>query len=245
MQDATIQVNSRGSLRVRQVGEESTPVITIDDFAVDTSAVIANACRADGYGPDNFSSYPGIRADLPRGYVIPVLNSIYRLLFQVFNVPPNLGLKPANAVYSLISTAPENLSLAQRVPHFDSNSPWYLAILHYLNPGDFCATGLFRHRPTGYERISEARLPRFIETSAAFVRKHGEPPGQYISASTDHFELYDSFEYRPNRLVVYPGNLLHSGLVDPARDIDPDPRTGRLTANIFVDFVEDSQGGAS
>jgi hypothetical protein len=29
---------------------------------------------------------------------------------------------------------------------------------------------------------------------------------------------------------------LHSGLVDPAVDINPDPRAGRLTANIFVDF---------
>ena len=49
-------------------------------------------------------------------------------------------------------------------------------------------------------------------------------------------ELYHRIDYRPNRLVVYPGCLLHSGLVNPVIDVDSNPRTGRLTANIFVDF---------
>jgi hypothetical protein len=57
-----------------------------------------------------------------------------------------------------------------------------------------------------------------------------------VKGSNDEYELYHRIEYRPNRLVVYPGCLLHSGLVNPAVDINPDPRTGRLTANIFVDF---------
>jgi hypothetical protein len=245
MQNSIIQVNPRGSLQVRYVGQEKTPVITIDNFVVDTSEIIDCACLPAAYGPDRHSSYPGVRAPLPRDYVLAVLNSIHRLLFQVYRVPAELGLKPANTVYSLVSTAPEDLSLAQRVPHFDSTGPWHLAILHYLNPGDFCATGLFRHRPTGFERISQERLARFIESSEEHVRAHGQPPRQYISDSTDHFELYDRVGYQANRLVVYPGNLLHSGLVDPAKDINPDPRTGRLTANIFVDFIADSRGEVS
>jgi hypothetical protein len=54
--------------------------------------------------------------------------------------------------------------------------------------------------------------------------------------SDAHFTLYHAVDYRANRLVIYPGSLLHSGLIDPAHDIDDDPETGRLTANIFVDF---------
>jgi hypothetical protein len=236
MQDTTIQVNPRGSLEIRHVGNEKTPVIVIDDFLLDTADVIEGACRAVDYGPDATSAYPGLRAKLPRDYVIAVLNSIYRLLFKVFTVPATLNLKPVNSVYSLITTPEDELSLAQRVPHFDSNGLHYLAVLHYLSPGDFCATGLFRHRPTGFERITEERKVEFLRTSEAWVEAHGEPPRKYINASTGHYELYDRIEYRPNRLAAYPGNLLHSGLVEPQRDINSDPRTGRLTANIFVDF---------
>ena len=236
MQEASIQINPKASLTVRHVGEEKTPLIIIDDFALDTGDVIDYACQSVDYGPDSTSAYPGVRGTLPRSYVRQVLNNIYRLLFQVYSVPDNLGLKTVNTVYSLISTPVDELALAQCVPHFDSNDPFYLAVLHYLNPGDFCDTGLFRHKPTGFEKITEPRLAEFIQSSKAFVETHGKPPQKYIDSSTGHFELYDRIEYKPNRLVAYPGCLLHSGLVDPARDINPDPGTGRLTANIFVDF---------
>ena len=70
------------------------------------------------------------------------------------------------------------------------------------------------------------------------MKTHGLPPAKYIDASTDHYEIIHEIEYRPNRLVMYPGNLLHSGLVKPERDLGWDPATGRLTANLFIDFVE-------
>jgi len=236
MQEASIQINPKASLKVLNVGEERTPVIIIDDFALDTGDIIEFASQSVDYGPDSTSAYPGVRGTLPRSYVRMVLNTIYRLLFQVYSVPDNLGLKTVNTVYSLISTPVSELSHAQCVPHFDSNDSFYLAVLHYLNPGDFCDTGLFRHNPTGFEKITEPRHAEFIQSSRTFIETHGKPPQKYINTSTDHYELYGQIEYKPNRLVAYPGCLLHSGLVDPTRDINPDPRTGRLTANIFVDF---------
>lgn len=238
MQEASIQINQKASLEVLNVGEEKTPVIIIDDFAMDTGDIIEYACHSVDYGVDDTSAYPGVRGELPRSYVRMVLNTIYRLLFQVYSVPDSLGLKTVNTVYSLISTPVDELVLAQCNPHFDSNDSLYLAVLHYLNPGDFCDTGLFRHKPTGFETVTQPRLDEFIQSSKTFIESHGEPPQEYINSSTNHFELYDRVQYKPNRLVAYPGCLLHSGLVDPARDINPDPRTGRLTANIFVDFKQ-------
>jgi hypothetical protein len=236
MQEAGIQINPKATLKVLNVGEEETPVIIIDDFALDTGDIIEYACRSVDYGVDDTSAYPGVRGSLPRSYVRTVLNTVYRLLFQVYSVPDSLGLKTVNTVYSLISTPVDELVLAQCNPHFDSNDSLYLAVLHYLNPGDFCDTGLFRHKPTGFETVTQPRLDEFIQSSKTFIESHGEPPQEYINSSTNHFELYDRIQYKPNRLVAYPGCLLHSGLVDPVRDINPDPRTGRLTANIFVDF---------
>ena len=219
MSDLAIQVNPKASLQVLNVGLEKTPVIVIDDFAVDISGVIEHACSNVDYGPDSTSAYPGIRGGLPRSYVRAVLNRIYRLLFQVFAVPSSLGMKTVNTVYSLIATPENELSSAQCVPHFDSTGAYYLAVLHYLNPGDYCDTGLFRHRPTGFEKILENRREAFLASSKAFVEANGPPKQGYLKASDDHFELYEQIEYKPNRLVAYPGCLLHSGLVDPAVDI--------------------------
>ena len=236
MQNVSIAVSRKSTLDVRQVGRERTPVIVIDDFAEDTSDLIECACAAADYEPDTTSRYPGLRAKLPRGYVIAVLNALFPLLQQVYRVPPGLGMKPVNTVYSLITTPESELTPRQCAPHFDSTRPFYLAVLHYLNAAIHCDTGLFRHRQTGLERITDEVVDVYIRAREAHAQENGPPPRAYISGSNDQFELYERIEYRPNRLVVYPGNLLHSGLVDPAVDIDRDPRSGRLTANIFVDF---------
>ena len=235
MVEITLEGNPKTSLQVLKVGHEQTPVVQIDNFSTDTAGLIDFGASGVAYGPDG-TGYPGVRSMLPKSYVRAVLGRIYRLLFQVYAIPTQLGLRPVNTVYSLISTPESKLSPAQCVPHFDSYGPYYLAILHYLSPGSFCGTGLFRHRPTGFEKILDSRREAFYAASKAFEDQNGPPPQKYINGSNDHFELYEQIEYRPNRLVVYPGCLLHSGLVDPAVDIDPDPRTGRLTANIFADF---------
>ena len=236
MQDVLFAVNSRASLSVRQVGRERTPVIVIDDFAASTDRLVEAACGDLEYGPDSTSRYPGVRARLPRDYVVGVLNKLYTLFYQVYAVPADLGMKPVNAVYSLITTPESDLEPRQCAPHFDSTRPYYLAVLHYLNAGQHCDTGLFRHRETGLERITDGVSAEYIQSREAWAERHGPLSPAYIKGSNEQFELYDRIEYRPNRLAVYPGGLLHSGLVDPAIDIDGNPRTGRLTANVFVDF---------
>lgn len=236
MQDISFAVNPNASLKVDKVGRDHTPVIVIDDFGVDLAGMIDYACESAEYGPDTTSMYPGLRAKLPNSYVKLVLKQIYRLLFSAYKVPADLGMKAVNAAYSLIATPESELKHGQRRPHFDSNRPYYLAILHYLNAGSFCDTGLFRHRATGLERITEGHVESYIQSCEAYAAAHGQPGRAYVKGSNEQYELYHRVEYRPNRLVAYPGCLLHSGLVDPAVDINPDPRTGRLTANIFVDF---------
>lgn len=236
MQEATFRINRQASLEVYAVGEERTLVIVIDDFAEDTGGVIAHACETADFGADGATAYPGVRAPLTRGHVVAELDALYPLLRKVYSVPGRLRMKPLSAFYSLVATPECDLKRHQRVPHYDSNRPYYYAITHYLNPGNFGGTGLYRHRPTGFESVAGARLARYIEARDAFFAEHGDPPPRYFGASDAHYEMFDRIDYRPNRLIAYPGFLLHSGLVDPSRDVNPDPRTGRLTSNIFVDF---------
>lgn len=236
MTEPTFQVNPKSSPQVIAVGEEETLVIIIDDFALDTAEVVDYACAVADFAADATSAYPGPRAPLTRGHVIAELDALYPLLRKVYAVPDKLGMRPINSVYSLLATPESKLRTLQRLPHIDSSRPYYFAITHFLNSGEFGGTGLYRHRPTGFETITEDRLAKYVEAGDAFLAEHGDPPQRYFGESDAHYELFDQIGYRPNRLAVYPGYLLHSGLVEPSRDINSDPRTGRLTSNIFVDF---------
>ena len=41
-------------------------------------------------------------------------------------------------------------------------------------------------------------------------------------------------EARPDRLVLYRGRLLHSGVIPAPQALSDDPKTGRLTINMFL-----------
>lgn len=222
--------------QVIKVGQEQTPVIVIDNFCVSVQDIIADACDNQTFAGDNNSYYPGIRATLPRDYVVKLLKAIYQGIYKVYGIDRSLALKIKLTYFSLINTPAKQLSLLQRIPHFDATQPNYFAILHYLNPGEHGGTGFFRHKNTGFEKIDEQRIGHYIKTCEDHMNEHGEPAAKYHNANSEQFDLYDQVAYKPNRLVIYPGNLLHSTVVNLNNDIDGDPATGRLTSNIFVEF---------
>lgn len=233
-----IVVNKHQSPDIRLVGNERTPVIVIDGPIVAAEPLIRAATQHSGFHFDRRLAYPGLRAQLPDNYIDTLLPSLIPLLQKVYEIPASYDYHLVHQVFSLITTAPEDLAILQRVPHFDSLNHYYFATVHYLNPGTYAGTGIFRHRPTGFERISDARYPAYVKAAEAHMQARGRPAAEYIGSSTDHYELVEEIEYEPNRLIIYPGNLLHSGLIRPERDINPDPSKGRLTANLFMDFFE-------
>ena len=230
-----IRTNPASSPQVFAVGEERTPVIVIDDFALDTGDVIRYAVQSASFATDETYVYPGVRAKPPREYIQEIVRALGPSLGQVYSIPAGLALA-VNSYYSLVATPPAELQVLQRVPHFDSTTRYFYAITHYLNPGEFGGTGLFRHKPTGFENVTDDRIQAYARAGDAYLREHGDPPAEYIRATDDHYELFEAIDYRPNRLIAYPGSLLHSGLIDPDMDINPDPATGRLTANFFMRF---------
>lgn len=230
-----VTLSADAQLAVKLVGEEKTPVIVIDDYAKDCAPVLQHACQQN-YTFDKSGYYPGLRAPAPKSYVFSLLKSIYETLRDVYAVPSTYEFKPRLGYYSLVSLPPEELSLLQRIPHFDSNNSYYLAVLHYLNPGNFGGTAFFRHKPTGFERIGNARVDEYIRSVQDCFSHSGEPESKYIAGNTEQYEICDTVDYQQNRLVIYPGSLLHSGMVDPSVDVNADPQSGRLTGNIFVEF---------
>lgn len=238
MSQAPFQVNRAASPKVHLVGAERTPVVIIDEFAVEPADLIDYACASGHFNAEASSAYPGVRAPMTQDQVVVQLRALAPLLRKVYEVPQRLYIKPVNAAFSLITTPETDLNTLQRLPHIDSTRPYYFAITHYLNSGAFGGTGLYRHQPTGFEKVTEERLPEYVRSGDAYLAAHGEPASRYFGRGDDHFAMFDCIDYRSNRLVCYPGALLHSGLVDPDVDINGDPRTGRLTANTFVEFSQ-------
>ena len=221
---------------VLAIGNEQTCAIVIDDFAKDVVSIRDEACRIPDYAEDGKTGYPGVRTPLPGAYVKTVMEAITPLLYEQYAIPSTLSPNVELAYYSLLTTPARKLNPLQRLPHFDTNNTHYYAVLHYLNEGDFGGTGFFRHRPTGFERVTRARSDIYKQSASAFMAVRGLPEEKYINSSTNHYELITGVAYKANRLVIYPGNLLHSGLVSEAVDVCSDPARGRLTANIFIDF---------
>ena len=226
---------------IRVVGDEKTPIVVLDDLLDSVDAIRDYAAKNAEFMPDKHFAYPGIRAELPDPYVNAIAPQLAGLLAHTYEVPRGFQFELIHRVFSLITTPPEDLAVPQRIPHTDTRLPFYFATVHYLNPGNHSGTGFFRHRPTGFERISEERYPDLLQTGTEHMQTEGMPAQKYIDGSDDHFELIAEVEHRPNRLIAYPGNLLHSGLIRPDVDITPDPSAGRLTANLFLHFAA---GGA-
>ncbi|SHF37679.1 hypothetical protein SAMN04487965_2077 [Microbulbifer donghaiensis] len=217
------------------IGREGTPILVVDGVAGFTEALQQSAARSH-FQPDGATMYPGLRAKMPREPALAILQAVYRQLYGLYQIPTDLRLKPLQAYFSLVTRSPNELGALQRIPHFDTSNPYFFALLLYLNPGVHGATGFFRHRPTGYERIGDARVESYFAAADRYMAEHGAPAQEYCTQSSGHYELYHQIEYRQHRLAIYPGNLLHSILVDTDHDIDADPRVGRLTANIFFEF---------
>jgi hypothetical protein len=120
------------------------------------------------------------------------------------------------------------------MPHFDGLGARRIAILHHLSRNGGGATSFYRHRATGFETLSEARLPAYNAAVNAELARSGLPAPAFIDGDTPIYERIARYEARFNRLLVYRGNTLHSGSVAPGRPLPADPHTGRFSINTFI-----------
>jgi hypothetical protein len=221
---------------LHRIGEGNYPLVIVDDFSPDFAAVLALADALAPYPRVTDTYYPGVRrmiakADLDAfAYSQAVCRQVAPLLGAAFGLK---GFKFVSASFSIVTAQPHALSPMQRIPHADSTDPKYLAILHYLRLPVPSGTAFYRQRSTGIERVSETNFERFVAAAAREIDSVPEDVG-YIQGSNDHFETIASVDAVPNRLIIYQGSVLHSGIVPPDMPLDADPRVGRLTANLFV-----------
>ena len=220
---------------LRRVGECQAPVVVIDNFS---GAAEGLAAVAEALAPYNASGnyYPGLRRvitetdEAANAYVERSCQAAAQFVAGAFDVD---AFDLVEASFSMVTLDPAALNPTQRAPHFDSNDPKYYALLHYLRVPEATGTAFYRQRSTGIERVTEDNISTFVTTAEREAAMLPDDSG-YINGSNQFFEQIGAVEGVPDRLIIYQGSLLHSGIIPAGMNLSPDPRVGRLTANFFL-----------
>lgn len=219
---------------ILRIGDQRTPLLIFDDVDPALTKMAKEGARTAKFDVAD-TYYPGIRATLGMPYVTQIVGAIYHQLYDIYSIPPGYQVGLKQAVYSLITLSPGELSLAQTMPHIDATSAFNFAILHYLNEGQHGGTTFYRHRATDCSQITDDKEQQYFNCLNREMTRDSAR-GSYITASDSSFEQIGKVAYKAGRIVVYPGNLLHSTEVDIRSDISSALDEGRLTANVFINF---------
>jgi len=217
-------------VRIETIGDEAQPLCILDDFAPDPDALRGFAATA-AFEPA-LHHYPGIRAALPAGYFDTALPAIAAAAAHAFGRTGPVTI--IDASFSIVTTPPAALGIAQRLPHVDAFTPDRIAFIHYLSPEGGDGTAFFRHRSTGFETVTKERRALYFRQLDTELRHRGPPPAAYVAGDTALFAQAHVAEARYNRALLYRSSNLHSGAISPEAALSPDPRQGRLTITAFL-----------
>jgi len=216
---------------LRRIGRGRHPVLVIDALTGNVGPIVEIAAALAPFPADTDSFYPGVRRHIVKedeaafAYAMGVLQKAGPFIVSAFG---HESFDWLEASFSMVTTPSDRLAPPQRAPHVDSSDPADLAILHYLS--DTEGTAFYRHRLTGIEQVDDGNRDLLI--------RHSEPAALtasgYVQDSDPDYERIGHVEGVADRLIVYRGSLLHSGIIPPDAVLSDDPRRGRLTANLFV-----------
>lgn len=219
-------------LSIERYGTEGEPIVIIDGFVSDPDALRGDAAML-AFAPMGLH-YPGIRAEVPSAASRRTLTALEPVAREVFGAA---ALDLAEGFYSLVTTRPAELAPIQRLPHFDGTDPARLALLLYLSHCSPGGTAFYRHRSSGFETVTEARLPAYRTALESEIDRSGLPAPRYIDGDTALFESIARIDGRYNRAILYRGNRLHCAWLPAGTSFDANAATGRLTMNLFLTAV--------
>jgi hypothetical protein len=176
-------------------------------------------------------SYPGARALITLN-TEPLIETLGSLWGEPL-IPYHSDYHPV--IFSAILNRNYPLTPWQRQPHIDQG----ITAMIYLNPAELCAggTGLYRHRPTGLDRIPIELTADFIQlaeqhgvsaealrspegyaeflNSVIFNPDFATKDNTFINDGNEFWELLFLIEMKPNRLVIFDGRQFHSQYILP------------------------------
>lgn len=225
-----VTLNRDAHIEMWKIGHEEQPVFIVDDALVEPEALVEFAQASGFVSPAEGSYYPGLNALLPANYLPTILAALQRPMIELYDMgaymPP-----PAFGFFGLATLPPETMAVRQALPHTDTHRANSLACVHFLGGVQFGGTAFYRHKATGFEVLTPIRSHPFTQTrTKELAEREGQPP----AALHDLYEETAYIESKFNRLILYRAASLHSAKLENTTGLSNDPRTGRLTANLFI-----------
>jgi hypothetical protein len=222
-----LEVNPNCQVTVEQVGAGKQKVLIVDNFYRHPHEVGRLALNLY-YHEDKtlVGGYPGSRAVITLD-TVPLIGALGKLWGEPL-APFHSNYHPV--IFSAITNQDYKLNVWQRQPHIDQG----VTAMMYLNPEGMChgGTGLYRHRPTGLERLPigvNAEVVRLAQqqgmnpavlkredgyaefmNTVVFNPNYATRDNAYINDGNDYWELLYLVEMKPNRLVIFDGRMPHS-----------------------------------
>lgn len=224
------------TIDIMAVGAERLPLIHIDGATTDPQALVDFACNAVAFAPVTDNLYPGLRAPMPLAYVRSMVARLDPLVRRVYGLS-QLRLARAECFFSIVATPAADLVPLQMAPHIDTSDPLHFATVHYLCSPHFGGTGFYQQLSTGFETISPDREAAWDSARDAMLSRRN--CAGYPSQETPDHQQVAAIPAAFDRLILYRSNALHAGIIDPGIDHPADPRTGRLTATMFIAYRAD------
>jgi len=231
-----LDLNSSVSTSLELVGNEREPVLAVDNVLREPGALVDFAVEQVTFTPawTTHGGYPGLRAPAPLNYARRLVRAYSPLIERAFFLKRVRPVR-VSCYLSLVTLKPEQLTQLQSIPHIDVADPSRFAFLHFLCDDHFGGTSFYRHRATGFETINPQQEPVYLEARDRELAEK-RPVAEYIDSDNAHYVKTATISARQNRVLIYRSQLLHSGQILPDMSFSNDPREGRLTANVFVNY---------
>ncbi len=133
---------------------------------------------------------------------------------------------------SKVTLEPEQLNAFQTMPHYDSLAAHDMAAVHYLSGEHLGGTHFYRYKKANklqFTKQDEALIMQMVQE----VKQSAKERQGYMNESDNIFENVFSIEAKPNRIVIYSGNISHSANITDQVDFDKRAQHNRTSINSF------------
>jgi hypothetical protein len=224
----------KNSSSVNYIGLNQTPVLVFD-FNIDFSDYLikkASTYKMDWIPASNF--YPGIWSKVPTDFCTELQNFIQPYIDKhLFNCKSKVS--NTYSCYAMAVKDKDHLTIAQKIPHFDSFSDMQIATVLYLCDEDFGSTVFYRHKNTKIERITKDNKNSYMKTIKEEINYLGV---NTLNPCDNLFDKIFECKARKGRLLVYPSSIFHNGVLNNVNYTERDPKKGRLTITSFINYKQ-------
>jgi hypothetical protein len=232
-----LKINPHLTLKTFKLDDIDSAVYVIDDFLINTGDLTSytrNTAYLNPVGSDG-TAYPGMRDAMPMPYIRLLKKLIEdNILTTLVNSPSSVEIH--RSLLSLTTVSESNLNTLQKMPHIDSFMDTEFASVHYLCDKEMGGTSIYKYKPSNIIRFNEKHRHLLNQAKQMVENNRLEHKG-YLKHSTSLFEKVFSIEAKFNRIVIYPGNLLHCANLKDNMSINTDINKGRLTIASFFSIT--------